>query len=53
LEWHVRSGLNAGLSRDEIIEAITQCSPYIGLSKTNQGMRAAQKAFDALDADKA
>ncbi|MED5580427.1 MAG: carboxymuconolactone decarboxylase family protein [Nitrospinota bacterium] len=49
LEWHVRSALNAGLNRDEIIEAITQCSPYIGLSKTNQGLRVAKKAFDSLD----
>ena len=51
LEWHVRSALNAGLNRDEILEAITQCSPYIGLSKTNQGLRAAKKAFDSLDED--
>ncbi len=52
LEWHVRSALNAGLTRDEIVEAITQCSPYIGLSKTNQGLRAAKKAFEALDGQK-
>jgi 4-carboxymuconolactone decarboxylase len=49
LEWHVRSALNVGLTRDEIIEVITQCSPYIGLSKTNQGLRAAKRSFDALD----
>ena len=50
LEWHVRSALNAGLTRGEIVEAIAQCSPYIGLSKTNQGLRAAKRAFGALDA---
>ena len=50
LEWHVRSALNAGLTRDQIVEAITQCSPYIGLSKTNQGLRAAKRAFEELDA---
>lgn len=49
LEWHVRSALNAGLTRGEIVEAIAQCSPYIGLSKTNQGIRAAKRAFEALD----
>lgn len=49
LEWHVRSALNAGLTRDQIIEAIAQCSPYIGLSKTNQGLRAAKRALDELD----
>ena len=53
LEWHVRSALNTGLTRDEIVEAITQCSPYIGFSKTNQGLRAAKKAFEALDGDAA
>ncbi|MFC1492222.1 carboxymuconolactone decarboxylase family protein [Nitrospinota bacterium] len=50
LDQHVRSGLNAGLTRDEIIEAIAQCSPYIGLSKTNEGLRAAREAFERLDA---
>jgi len=50
LEWHVRSALKAGLTREEIVESIAQCSPYIGLSKTNQGLRAARRAFQALDA---
>lgn len=49
LEWHVRSGLNLGLTREEIIEVIVQCSPYIGLPKTNHALRAAQRAFDKLD----
>jgi 4-carboxymuconolactone decarboxylase len=48
LEWHVRNALNAGLTRGEIVEAIAQCSPHIGLSKTNQGLRAAKRAFEAL-----
>ena len=52
LEWHVRSSLNAGLTRAEIVEAIAQCSPYIGLSKSNQGIRAAKRAFEALDSQK-
>ncbi len=52
LEWHVRGALNAGLSREEIIEAITQCSPYLGLSRTNQGLRAAKRAFDELEGRK-
>jgi len=50
LEWHVRSALKAGLTRDEIIEAIMQCSPYVGLPKTNQALRAAKRSFDTLDA---
>ncbi len=49
LEWHVRSALNLGLTQDEIIEAIVQCSPYVGLPKTNHALRAAKRAFDKAE----
>ena len=45
LEWHVRSALNLGLTEKELIEVIVQCSPYIGLPKTNHALRAAKRAF--------
>ncbi len=45
LEWHVRSALNLGLTEEELIEVIVQCSPYIGLPKTNHALRAAKRAF--------
>lgn len=48
-EWHVRSALNHGLTREEIIEVFVQCSPYIGFPKTNHMLRAAKRAFDRLD----
>ena len=34
-EWHVRSALNLGIAREEIIAIIVQCTPYIGLPKAN------------------
>lgn len=48
-EWHVRSSLNHGLTREEINEVFIQCSPYIGFPKTNDMLRAAMRAFDRLD----
>jgi len=49
--WHVRSGLNLGLTRDEIIALIIQCTPYCGYPKVNHGLLAAMKAFADLDAE--
>ena len=49
LEWHVRSALNLGLTEEELIEVIVQCSPYIGLPKTNHALRAAKRAFKKAD----
>lgn len=45
----VRGALNQGASREEIIEAITTCAPYIGYPRTNAALRAAQAVFDAWD----
>ena len=33
-------------TREEIMETIVQCSPYIGLPKTNHGLEAATEIFD-------
>jgi len=46
---HTRGALNRGATRDEIIEAILQCSPYIGFPRTNHALKAAQKIFDQWD----
>jgi len=43
---HTRGVLNRGGTRDEVIEAILQCSPYIGFPKTNHALKAAQAIFD-------
>jgi len=50
--WHVRSGLNLGLTRDEILALIVQCTPYCGYPKVNHGLLAATKAFADIDAEK-
>ena len=50
--WHVRSGLNLGLTREEIVALIVQCTPYCGFPKVNHGLHAAMKAFADIDAKK-
>jgi 4-carboxymuconolactone decarboxylase len=49
LEWHVKSALNLGLTQKEIIAIIVQCTPYVGLPKTNHALKAAVRAFKAVD----
>lgn len=46
VEVHVRGALNRGATREEIVEAITQCAPYIGFPKTNHALRAAKRVLD-------
>ena len=53
LAWHVRAGLNLGLTREEIVEVVVQCGPYVGLPKTNHALKAVMKVFKELDAEKA
>jgi 4-carboxymuconolactone decarboxylase len=42
----VRGALAHGATREEVIEAITTCAPYIGYPRTNASLRAAQEIFD-------
>jgi 4-carboxymuconolactone decarboxylase len=49
---HARGALNRGASRDEVIETILQCSPYIGFPKTNHALKAAKEVFDQWDTKK-
>lgn len=51
VEDHVRGALRQGMSREEAVEVIVQCAPYIGLPKTNQALKAAKRAFDRLDCE--
>jgi 4-carboxymuconolactone decarboxylase len=46
VEVHVRGALNRGATREEIVETIVQCAPYIGFPKTNHALRAAKRIFD-------
>jgi len=49
MKRQVRGALNQGATRNEIIEAITTCAPYIGYPRTNTSLRAAQSVFDQWD----
>jgi len=49
IEWHVKSGLNLGLKREEIIALIVQCTPYCGYPKVNHALQAAMRAFKSVD----
>ena len=49
IEWHVKSGLNLGLKRKEIIALIVQCTPYCGYPKVNHALNAAMRAFKSVD----
>ena len=49
---HARGALNRGATRDEIIETILQCSPYIGFPKTNHALKAAKEIFDQWEKKK-
>ena len=46
VEVHVRGALNRGATREEVVETIVQCAPYIGFPKTNHALRAAKRIFD-------
>ena len=46
---HVRGALNRGATREEVIEVILQCSPYIGFPKTNHALKAAKEVLDGWD----
>lgn len=49
---HVRGALNQGATRQEIIEAILQCVPYVGNPRTNHGLQAAHTVFDQWEEHK-
>src|SRR5262245_24645391 len=50
---HARGALNRGAKREEIIETILQCAPYVGFPKTNHALKAAKDVFDRWEAKKA
>jgi 4-carboxymuconolactone decarboxylase len=49
LRWHVRGGLNVGLTRAEIVEVIMQMAVYAGFPRAIQALDAAKEAFDQID----
>lgn len=49
LKWHIRGGLNVGLTRDEIIEILIQMALYGGFPAALRALTAAGQVFDELD----
>ncbi|XXM72715.1 carboxymuconolactone decarboxylase family protein [Lysinibacillus sphaericus] len=45
LELHLNTGLTAGLSQTEIVEAITQLIPYTGFPRVLNALKVAKKVF--------
>jgi len=45
LEFHIRTTLNVGVSREEIIETLLQIAVYAGIPACMNGIIAARKAF--------
>ena len=49
LRLHIRGGLNAGLTREQITEAIIHLAHYVGWPAAYTAMEAARQAFDDFD----
>lgn len=41
-----RGALNNGATREEIVQAIVQCAPYVGIPNTNHALKAALDAME-------
>ena len=50
LKAHVEGALNVGLSREEIVEVITQMAVYAGVPAAIRGLQTAKEAFAERDA---
>jgi 4-carboxymuconolactone decarboxylase len=48
---HTHGALNVGLSREQIVEAVLQTTPYAGFPRAIAAMRAVAQAFKERDAD--
>ena len=49
LEFHIRAAMNAGVTREEIIEIILQMAVYAGVPAFMNGIAAAKEAFASRD----
>lgn len=46
---HIHAALNVGLSREQIIECLIQCVPYLGFPKVLNAVFVAKAVFASLD----
>lgn len=49
LKWHIRGGLNIGVSRDEIVEILMQMAIYGGFPAGVRALMAAGEVFEEID----
>lgn len=45
LKVHVQGALNAGLSAEEVVEAFSQCIPYVGFPRVLNALAVAREVF--------
>ncbi len=50
LEFHMRAAMNAGVSREELVEVVLQVSVYAGVPARMNAIAAAKKALSAFEA---
>ncbi len=53
LKWHVRGGLNVGLTRDEIVEVIMQMAVYAGFPAAVNALFVVKELFEEIGAEAA
>lgn len=51
LRFHINGALNAGCTREEVVEALTQIAVYAGFPAAINAMTAAREVFAARDAE--
>ncbi|GKT04113.1 carboxymuconolactone decarboxylase family protein [Furfurilactobacillus entadae] len=49
LRVHINGCLNVGLSRQEVVEAIIQCLPYVGFPKVLNALTVTKQVFNERD----
>lgn len=46
LATHIKRGMTAGLTREQVVEAITQLIPYVGFPRVQNALMVAKKVFE-------
>lgn len=46
LSVHINTGLNVGLTENEIVEALLHCIPYVGFPRVMNAITIAKEVFD-------
>lgn len=49
LKMHILGGLNAGLTREQVLDICVHCLPYVGFPKVTVALETAHALFDEID----